>query len=115
MRSRDGIKVAMSTAGSVTPGYADQRRPYRWRGVPGWTPGDVRFREENLPGPGGAANASRRHARLERFAVILTHLADGPEDATDADIREAGKAVGVGEKTAREYRRALLREEESAP
>jgi hypothetical protein len=109
MRSRDGIKVAMSTSGSVTPGYADQRQPYRWRGVPGWTPGDVRFREENRPGPGGAANASRRHARLERFGVVLAELTAGePERASDAHVREAGKAVGVGEKTAREYRKALL-------
>ena len=106
--------VVMTTMGQANPSQVTLSKPYRWRGVKGWTPGDVRFREETRPGPGGAANATRRHARLERFAAILTHLADGPGDATDADIREAGKAVGVGEKTAREYRKALLREQENA-
>jgi len=102
--------VVYSTIGQASPSQVTLSKPYRWRGVEGWTPGDARFREENRPAPSGVANTTRRHARLERFAVILTHLADGPGDATDADIREAGKAVGVGEKTAREYRKALLRQ-----
>lgn len=99
----------------ANPSQLTLSRPYRWRKTPGWVPGDPRFREENRPAPGGVANTTRRHARLERFAVVLTHLADGPEDATDADIREAGKAVGVGEKTAREYRKALLQQRGEAP
>ena len=107
--------VVYSTIGQSNPSHVTLSRPYRWRGDPTWTPGDPRFREETRPAPGGVANTTRRHARLERFAAILAHLADGPADATDADIREAGKAVGVGEKTAREYRKALLREQESAP
>ena len=101
--------VVYSTMAQASPSQVTLSRPYRWRGVEGWTPGDARFREENRPAPSGVANTTRRHARLERFAVIL----GDPDGATDADIREAGKAVGVGEKTAREYRKALLRE--SAP
>lgn len=66
--------------------------------------------------PGGAANASRRRARVERFAVILTELTAGDlERASGAHVRKAGELVGVGEKTAREYRKALLRAAESAP
>ena len=103
--------VIHSTMAQANPSQLTLSRPYRWRKTPGWVPGDPRFREESRPAPGGVANTTRRNARLERFAVIL----GDPEGATDADIREAGKAVGVGEKTAREYRKALLREEGSAP
>ena len=103
------IRATSLTSGSVTPDLESISGGYKYRGDSSWTPGDARFREENRPAPGGVANTTRKNARLERFAVIL----GDPDGATDADIREAGKAVGVGEKTAREYRKALLRE--SAP
>ena len=99
--------VIHSTMAQANPSQLTLSRPYRWRKTPGWVPGDPRFREESRPAPGGVANTTRRNARLERFAVIL----GDPEGATDADIREAGKAVGVGEKTAREYRAELLRQQ----
>jgi hypothetical protein len=102
--------VIASTMGQPNPGLVTSGKPYRWRGIPGWKPGDERFREENRPAPGGRANTARKRARLERFAAALAP-AGGPERASDADIREAGKAVGVGEKTARKYRADLLRQQ----
>jgi hypothetical protein len=113
MRSRDGFTVTMTTTGSVTPRPEGNGNYYKWRGDPEWVPGDIRFRVENQPAPGGAANAGRKHARIDRFAVVLTEIsAGGP--VSDAHVREAGRLVGVGERTAREYRKAL-REQESTP
>jgi hypothetical protein len=107
-------EVAYSTIGQSSPSHVTMSKPYRWRGVKDWVPGDERFREDARPGPGGAANASRRNARLEQFAVVLAGISGGrPEHASDAHVRKAGELVGVGEKTAKAYRKALLREEES--
>jgi hypothetical protein len=69
----------------------------------------------SAPGPGGDVNASRRRDRLEQFAVILAGLSAGDlEHAPIAAIREAGAAVGVGEKTARAYRAELGRQERAS-
>jgi hypothetical protein len=105
VRSRDGIKVAATTSGPVAPsGFWHLRENYVYGGnIPLEPPREA---------VGGAANASRRAARLERFAVVLAELSAGrPEHASDAHVRKAGELVGVGEKTAKAYRKALLRAE----
>ena len=111
MRSRDGIKVAGSTLGAGSP-YEHLSGGYRWQGVPDWEPGDVRFRKETAPAISGVANSARRQKRIDQFGTILAGLSGGdPEDASPAHVRQAGEIVGVGVKTAREYRHELVKQQ----
>ena len=103
------IQGANLTGGSVTPGR--QFVPYVYNGD---KPLHAEKAETMLAG--AAANMARRRGREDRFAAILaelgvTDLRDAPDDA----VREAGKRVGVGEKTAKSYRTALKRRQENAP
>ena len=112
MTARTGVRVSSSTAGTPAPGYHHLSGGYCWHKTPGWDPAEVGAREASSRR--GAAGASRSRSRLERFTVILAELSGGdPERASDAQIRKAGELVGVGERTARGYRKALLRQEES--
>lgn len=59
-------------------------------------------------GSGGDVKMAARQARLERFAAILAELGEpDPVKAPNPVCVEAGKRVGVGEKTAKSYRTAL--------
>ena len=108
-----GIKL---TGGSATSRPSGGN--YQWRQYPDWYPGNPKY-TENRPErllAGAAAHIARRREREDKFAAILaelgvTDLRDAPDDA----VREAGKRVGVGEKTAKSYRTALKRRQESAP
>ena len=117
------IVVTASTMAEANPSQVTASRPYRWRKKPDWTPNDPRYRENTpaglVPGSGGAVNTSRRTARLAGFTAALAALGyPDPVNAPDRAVIEAGKRVGVGEKTAKSYRTALKqqrREQEGEP
>jgi hypothetical protein len=105
-------KVVSSTMGVSTPDL--DAKPYRWRGVPGWRPGDARFRE---PAPrrateaelAGLREASRlnsagRAARIAEFARLCAEEGMTPP--------EAGREIGVTAPTARAYWRAIQKQQQ---
>ena len=97
MISRDGIKVAMTTTGSVTPGFEELRKPYVYGGdKPHVEAGPERKRAATA---GGAALASEK---AERFRQFCEH-----RDA-DVGVFEAGARVGVKQRAARRYERERL-------
>ena len=100
MRSRDGIRVTMSTAGSVTPGFATLSGGYRYQGDPDWTPGDPRFRED-IPGQqeGIPLVAEERSRRVAEFGRLRE---------SGLGVGEAGMVIGVKRKTASTYERERL-------
>ena len=103
------IQGANLTGGSVTPGR--HFKPYVYNGDK-----PLHAEEADRHLAGAAANMARRRGREDQFAAILKEL--GVTDlgnAPPAAIIEAGKRVGVGEKTARSYRTALRRRQENAP
>ena len=65
-----------------------------------------------VPNPTGGTppdSTARKADRLTRFKARLTELSPrGIREATPADVREAGTAVGVGEKTAQAYFKELV-------
>lgn len=119
MKTHQGIRVSSSTAGSPTPGFEHLSGGYHFQRDPTWTPNDPRYRE-TIPAPstaGGSAIRKVREGRIAKFAGILADLDyPDPRDAPPSAVREAGKRVGVGWKTARSYRAALLKQQqETAP
>ena len=66
----------------------------------------------NVPNPKGGTppdSSVRKAARLARFKAVLTDRTGGDiRHASPAVIREAGSAVGVGEKTANAYYKELV-------
>lgn len=107
MISRDGISVAASTLGQAGTGYEHLAGGYRWRKVPGWTPGDVRFREPQAPPPPATvAKAALRAARIREFR---RYRQDG------LSIPAAGRRVGITPKTAYVYERDSKALGEAAP
>ena len=71
---------------------------------------EVPHRVPNPKGGTGDGSTARKRDRLARFKAELTKSSPrGIRYATPAAIRDAGVAVGVGEKTAKEYRKELLR------
>ena len=66
-------------------------------------------RVPNPKGGTGEDSTARKAARLARFRTALTERAPDIRRATPAQVREAGTAAGVGEKTAKDYRKELLR------
>lgn len=98
--------VIHSTMGQSSPSQLTLSKPYRWRGVPGWTPGDVRFSEPETRRPGpppGTRNSPADKAR--RFAVFCAAIADGKT------VPEAGIAAGVRTETAQKYDRERRRQQ----
>ena len=64
----------------------------------------------NLKGGTPPDSTVRKAARVARFRTAITRLTAGDvRRASPAAVREAGIAVGVGERTAREYHRELKR------
>jgi hypothetical protein len=95
------------TGGSVTPGYEFKLYVYG-----GDKPLHAEKAERLLAG--AAAHIARRRGREDQFAAILTEL--GVTDLGNAPLAaiiEAGKRVGVGEKTAKSYLAALKRRQEN--
>jgi hypothetical protein len=89
---------------------------WQWRGYDDWYPGNPKYRENTSERllAGAAAHMARRRGREDQFAAILAEL--GVTDLADAPLAaiiEAGKRVGVGEKTAKSYRTALKRRQEN--
>ena len=109
MISRDGIKVAMTTTGSATPGFEELRRNYRYNG-------DKPL--EDTPAQqlaGGEARTERREKRIAEFAAALADLGEtDPAEAPNPAVIEAGKRIGVGEKTAKSYRTAIRQQRQEA-
>ena len=96
------IQATFTTMGQATNAHLTLARPYRWRGIPGWTPGDVRFRESEP----GAASAEAKAARFARFTAARDR---------GAGVAAAGRVAGVAPKTARAYeakRTAALQEQQ---
>lgn len=74
-------------------------RPYRWRGLPGWLPGDQGPMEEGTdyrPRRNVQAAQALMAERLAKFTAL--------RDA-DVGVVEAGAAVGVSADRARKYER----------
>lgn len=90
--------VLMSTMGQSSPSHLTLSRPYRWRKVPDWEPGDVRFREDATPVGmrGGAAVTAERTRRMAEYARLR---------AEGLSVTEAGERLGVKRKTAGSYER----------
>ena len=65
-----------------------------------------------IPNPKGGTfpdSTTRKAERLDRFKAVLTESSPhGIRYASPAAIREAGIAVGVGEKTAKDYFKELV-------
>ncbi len=116
MRERS-FTVRASTTGTPAPGLEHIGKWYRYEGRPGW-PADPATHDQpgaKTPLKGYASReAGRRQQRIAACAAALAEICDAPEDATPEQVRRAGAAAGVGERTAREYRTALLRREEGA-
>ena len=105
------IEVTASTLGQANPSQVTASKPYRWRGNPDWEPGHPAYREPAKPAltAGGAAIKNIRETRIAAFGEALRDLGyQNPRNASKAAVIEAGVRVGVGEKTARKYRAALL-------
>ena len=105
---------------NLTGGSATSRPSggnWKWRGYDDWYPGNPKYTEstpERLLA-GAAAHIALRRGREDRFDAILKEL--GVADLRNAPLAaviEAGKRVGVGEKTAKSYLAALKRRQESA-
>lgn len=109
--------MTASTLGHANASHATLSKPYRWRGNPDWEPGHPAYRE-TTPAPftaGGAAISSLRAERIARFGDALRDLGyPVSRTAPIAAVIEAGRRVGVGEKTARAYRAALVRQQREA-
>jgi hypothetical protein len=116
MSPYQGVRATSAGIGQANPSHVDGRKPYRWRGNPGWEPGDPRFREDALIGRSGAqASTALRQQRLVRFAAALAELGEpDPARAPNPAVIEAGRRVGVGGKTAIGYRTALRKQQQGA-
>lgn len=95
------IKAVSSTMGHENPSLA-LGGGYCWRKIPGWKPGDVRYKEDSPARPaGGAYKITQRERRLMEFTAYR---------ASGLSVTEAGQRVGVAPVTARAYERARLAE-----
>jgi len=99
--------VVYSTMGQSGPSRLTLGKPYRWRGVEGWTGGDLRFSEPEPRRPGpppGTRNSAEDKAR--RFAVFCAAIADGKS------VLDAGIAAGIGAETAKKYDRERRKQQQ---
>ena len=98
-------RAVTSTMAQANPSPVASRKPYRYRGIDGWEPGSVQFRERE------AADAARNtlsadhrcsaDAKAARFAVFCAAREAEPEGTVAA----AGRVAGVTSKTAQAYER----------
>jgi hypothetical protein len=100
------IRATSTTIGQSSPDSLTLRKPYRWRQIPDWEPGDPRYRDDDTPRrPTGLTK--ERAKRLTDFALLR---------AQGLSILEAGEEMGVKAKTAYEYNRdwqALQRQQQA--
>ena len=96
------IEVTYSTMGQSSPASAGEGKWYRYGGTkPLGTTEDRQL-------PGCAARTERREKRIAEFAAALADLGEpDPWKVKNPAVIEAGKRVGVGEKTAKGYRTEL--------
>lgn len=88
-------------------GYLYRGDPTRSPDHPDYVPGAT-----NRAGGSAEAGKQRHKDRLAAFAAILKELAPHatPDTYPITAVIEAGRRVGVGDSTAREYAKELLRE-----
>ncbi len=103
-------EVTATTVGQGNPAHVETGGYYKYNKDPDWVPNDPRYRE-TIPAyrlAGGEARTERREKRILEFAAVLADLGEpDPWHAPNPVVIEAGKRVGVGEKTAMSYRTAL--------
>jgi hypothetical protein len=91
-------RVIYSTLASCTDRAPDV--PYRWRRTPGWDPakagGVPQTSGARGPAAFNSAQVERGNARRARFAELR---------AAGVGVVEAGREVGVGRSSARDYER----------
>lgn len=98
------------TGGSAT--YLPEFKPYVYAGD---RPLATDALSKAPPGSGADVKMAARRARLELFAAILKELGEpDPVKAPNPACVEAGKRVGVGQKTALSYRTAIKQQRERA-
>ena len=94
------VRAVNSTLGHANPAHVTLTRPYRYRGIPGWTPGAPHLRETEARRPGPPPDAKNStEAKAARFARFVAAREDG------ARVGEAGRIAGVAAKTAQVYER----------
>ncbi len=104
------FKVISSTMGRSTPSTvaedAGRDSGYRWRKIPGWTPGDRRYRDSGGdPPPHNTKAVSAKQQRMARYA----------ECRADGMTREqAAEQVEIGLDTARTYEREIREQQRRA-
>jgi hypothetical protein len=111
--------------GQANPYQLGADRAYKYRGDPDWVPGDPRYRDggdlaaKAAANAGGAVGAVARRKRLLEFTAILATLGEpDPVKAPNTAVIEAGRRIGIGDKTAKGYRTALKKQrltEEAVP
>jgi hypothetical protein len=112
-----GFRVNPLTTGSPSHKFEHLSGGYYYQKDPTWKPNDARYKETVKPPltSGSASGGSLREGRIASFGEALRDLGyQNPRNASTAAVIEAGKRVGVGEKTARKYRAALLKQREAA-
>lgn len=93
------VRIVSSTVGQSSPASIGIGKPYRWRGIPGWEPGNDRYDGEADPHPANVARRAGRAARLDEYS--RRRLAgETPEQA------QAGMRIAPG--TRRDYERVFL-------
>lgn len=98
------LSVVSSTMAQANPSQVAMGRPYRYRGIPDWQPGDARFREPGTARGNGLSEDHRNSTerKAARFAVFSEARDSG------ASVLEAGRTAGVALKTAQSYERERL-------
>ena len=86
--------VVHSTLGQSNPSHVNLSKPYRWRKIPGWIPGDMRYREDVV-----ARTSQVSPERAQRIAEFGGYRDEG------LSVTEAGQRMGIAPSTARTYER----------
>jgi hypothetical protein len=89
-------RITASTLGERNPAHVGRTGYYHYKNDPLWYPGRDAGNPPPRPNPGGTTSAA---AKAQRLAVFRSYRALG------LSVGEAGKAAGVGDRTAREYER----------
>lgn len=96
-----------ATSPTIGRSSAGEHKPYRYGGNRPLE--DITERQM----AGSRARTARREEKIREFAVILAELGyPDPVEAPNLACVEAGKRVGVGDKTAKSYRTALKQQRE---
>lgn len=105
------ITVTASTIGQQNPGQVSRSGGYRYRGDKNWPEDRSAYEQDSTRAKpdGGPGSAERKQKRISDFAAALRDLGRDPWTSPAAAVAEAGRRVGVGYDTAREYRNELRR------